>query len=192
MELPKGRYSVVEKGGRLIVIDNSTGMPAVTNTPSPRPGRPAASPAPVRPAASQAPGLSRPGPSPMRPAASRISARPPVSPSPIVAGKGMLDSVCDFLVAIASKEFDGDGNAIVGWEWKSNNRTRRWDARLDLAQQRRFGRALLAMCLSPLPLLIVLLLDGSALFGGMLLSVPLFAWGYQSIARLQKETGGIS
>ena len=38
MEAPKGRYSVVEKDGRLIVIDNQTGAAAASTTPSPRPG----------------------------------------------------------------------------------------------------------------------------------------------------------
>ena len=183
MEAPKGRYSVIEKDGRLIVIDNRTGGPAVTNMPSPRPNRPGGTAPPVRPGRS--PAQARPGMSwPQR--------RPPDSASPIVAGKGTLDSVGDFLVTLASKEFDADGNAIVGWEWKSNNRTKRWDARLDRAQQRRFGRALLAMIVSPLPILFVLLLDSSALFAGMVLAVPLFAWGFQAIVRLQKETGGLS
>lgn len=183
MEAPKGRYSVVEKDGRLIVIDNRTGSAAASTTPSPRPGRPGGSPAPVRPGQL---------PTPPRSSASRPPSRPPVSPPPISSGPEMFDGIGGFLVAIASKDYDADGNAIVGWEWKSNNRTRRWDARLDPAQQRRFGRALLALCVSPLPIITLLVLDQNALFAGMVLSVPLFAWGFQSIVRLQKETGGLS
>ncbi len=183
MEAPKGRYSVIEKDGRLIVIDNSTGAPASSTMPSPRPGAPGGSLAPIR---------ASPSPSPNRPGATRPPGRPPPSSAPITAGKGLFDGAADMLVALASKDFDADGNAIVGWEWKSNNRTRRWDARLDPAQQRRFGRALLAICASPLPIVAVLLVDSNALFLGMVLGVPLFAWGFQSIARLQKETGGIS
>jgi hypothetical protein len=117
---------------------------------------------------------------------------PRATPSPIVAGKGSLDRAADFLVTMASKEYDGDGNAIVGWEWKSNNRTRRWDARLDSGQQRRFGRALLAMCAAPLPILAFVMLSGGAMWVALALSVPPVLWGFQSIARLQKETGGLT
>jgi hypothetical protein len=183
MEAPKGRYSVIEKDGRLIVIDNLTGSPAVSNMLSPRPGRPNASSAPVRPSSSAAP---------VSASAPRAPGRPPLSPSPIVAGKGMFDVAADALVTMASKGFDGDGRAIVAWEWKSNNKTRRWDARLDSAQQRRFGRALLAMFATPLPILAFVLLDGAAMWIALALSLPLMLWGFQSVARLQKETGGLS
>ena len=47
MEAPQGRYKVVEKDGRLIVIDNATGQPASATTPTPPggvPGRPGGSP----------------------------------------------------------------------------------------------------------------------------------------------------
>ena len=183
MEAPKGRYSVVEKDGRLIVIDNRTGTPAASNTPSPRPGRPGGSPAPVRPG---------PSPVPPRPGASRPSRRPPLSSSPIAPGKGTLDTAADALVTMASKGFDGDGRAIIAWEWKSNNRTRRWEARLDPAQQRRLGRALLAICATPLPVFAFVLLDGSAMWMALALTVPIIVWGFQSISRLQKETGGLT
>lgn len=183
MEAPKGRYSVVEKDGRLIVIDNMTGAPARSNTPTPQPGRPGASLAPVRPAGSSAP---------IQPGASRTTSRPPASPSPIVAGKGMLDAAADALVTMASKEFDGDGRAVVAWEWKSNNKTRRWDARLDAAQQRRFGRALLAMCATPLLIFAFVLLSGAAMWIALALTIPTILWGFGSIARLQRETGGLT
>jgi hypothetical protein len=104
----------------------------------------------------------------------------------------MLDGAADALVTMASKGFDGDGRAIVAWEWKSNNKTRRWDARLDAGQQRRFGRALLAMCATPLPVFAFVLLNGAAMWAALALSIPLILWGFQSIARLQKETGGLS
>src|SRR5687767_8561335 len=54
MDAPQGRYRVVEKDGRLVVIDNETGAPIPSSVASPspgRPGRPGASPAgPVAPA----------------------------------------------------------------------------------------------------------------------------------------------
>ena len=54
MDAPKGRYRVIEKDGRLIVIDNATGDVASGTTPPPRPatpGRPGGSP--IAPARSQ-------------------------------------------------------------------------------------------------------------------------------------------
>ena len=54
MDAPQGRYRVVEKDGRLVVIDNETGAPIPSSVAAPPParsGRPAASPAgPVAPA----------------------------------------------------------------------------------------------------------------------------------------------
>lgn len=201
MEPPKGRYSVVEKDGRLIVIDNRTGSPAASNTPSPRPGRPNASVAPIRPMSSAAPARTAVPSTHARASgpdmldggsAQHASGRPAPSASPIAQGKGTLDSVADALVAIASKGFDSDGRAIVGWEWKSNLRTRRWDARLDAAQQRRFGRALLAMLATPLPVFAFVIMDGAAMWTALAITIPAVAWGYQSLSRLQKETGGIT
>jgi hypothetical protein len=55
MDAPQGRYRVIEKEGRLVVIDNRTGAPissGIGSPPSPRPGGgPPLSPGPVSPAA---------------------------------------------------------------------------------------------------------------------------------------------
>jgi hypothetical protein len=59
MDAPKGRYRVVEKDGRLIVIDNGTGAPIRSSVPPPPRSRPGGLPAaPVAPA----------GPGPIDPA----------------------------------------------------------------------------------------------------------------------------
>ena len=53
MDAPQGRYRVIEKDGRLVVIDNATGRPASTSVPPPRAagsGRPGQSSSPVAPA----------------------------------------------------------------------------------------------------------------------------------------------
>jgi hypothetical protein len=168
MEAPKGRYSVVEKDGRLIVIDNATGAPAVPAMPSPRPGRPA--------------GSSMPTPSP---------GRPMVASPPIVAAKGMLDSVADFLLTLAVKEWDSDGYAVVGWEWKENGKTKRWDARLDPARQRRLGRALLRLASAPLFILWLVLLSGPLMWIALVLTALPVASAVHAVAKLQRETGGI-
>ena len=177
MEAPKGRYSVVEKDGRLIVIDNSTGAPATPSMPPPRSGPsdrfvlPGRSGPPVPPAS---PG--RPGP-------------PGLSPAPIVAGKGALDSVADFLLAIAVKEWDEDGKAVIAWEWKQNGKTKRWDAKLDTAQQRRLGRALVGLAGAPLGFLSIILLSGPAMWIALALAATPFLWAMLAIGALQSQTG---
>jgi hypothetical protein len=168
MEAPKGRYSVVEKDGRLVVIDNSTGGPAMPAMPSPRPGRPA--------------GSSMQAPSPGRLA---------VSAPPIVAAKGMLDSAADFLLTLAVKEWDADGYAVVGWEWKENGKKKRWDARLDPAAQRRLGRALLRLASAPLFILWLVVLSGPIMWIALALTAVPVATAVHRIAKLQRETGGI-
>ncbi|HEX8261451.1 MAG TPA: hypothetical protein VF547_01100, partial [Allosphingosinicella sp.] len=56
MDAPKGRYSVVEKNGRLVVIDNGTGAP-LPSTVAPPPGpRGRAGPAPATPISDAGPG----------------------------------------------------------------------------------------------------------------------------------------
>jgi hypothetical protein len=67
MEAPKGRYSVVEKDGRLIVIDNGTGAP-IPSTFAPPSGRPGAGRS-----QSSAP-ISDSGPGPLDRAAGRLLA----------------------------------------------------------------------------------------------------------------------
>jgi hypothetical protein len=156
MEAPKGRYSVVEKDGRLVVIDNATGAPASKGISPPRPGRPG------------------------------------TPPAPIVAGKGAVDGVADFLLGIAAKDWDREGRAVIHWEWSGKGGTRSWDARLDTAQQRRLGRALLALSAAPVPILALIFLEGGASWLATALSLPPVIWGFASIARLQSETGGIS
>ena len=154
MEAPKGRYSVVEKDGRLVVIDNASGAPLTSSIPPPRAGGSGASPA------------------------------------PIVAGKSGVDTAAGFLLGIAAKEWDAEGRAVIAWEWRANGRVRRWDALLDTAQQRRLGRALLALCAAPMPVLALMFLGGAAMWLGILLTLPPILWGLASIARLRSETAG--
>jgi hypothetical protein len=159
MEAPKGRYSVVEKDGRLVVIDNATGTPATSSIPPPRSGR---------------------------------GERPGLSPAPIVPARGTIDAVADFLLALAVKEWDAEGKAVVAWEWKQNGKPKRWDARLDTTQQRRLGRALLSFAAGPLLILSVILLSGAAMWIALALTGVPVLWGMAAIGRLQSETAGQS
>lgn len=157
MEPPKGRYRVVEKDGRLIVIDNQTGAPIPSSIVAPQPAR-----------------------------RGRSSASPagPVAP----AGPGAIDRAADLLLGIAAKRWDEQGRAVIAWEWQENGKVKRWDAALDHSQQRRMGRALLALAAAPL-LLILAVLTGGALIGLVLIfALPPLAWGAISIRRLYRET----
>ena len=156
MDAPKGRYSVVEKDGRLVVIDNGTGtaLPSTVVPPPVRPGRGAsATPPPV-------------------------SGRDP----------GAIDRAADILVGLAAREWDGEGRAVIAWKWQQNGQDKRWDAALDERQQRRLGRALLALCAVVL-LPVFMLLGGEAASAlAALFILPLVGWGAVSVQRLYRET----
>jgi hypothetical protein len=156
MDAPRGRYRVVEKDGRLVVIDNLTGgpIPSSIAPPRARPGSPA-----DKPSGSVAP----PGPGP-------------------------VDRAAGTLLALAVREWDSQGRAVVAWQWEQNGRKKRWDAALDPDEQRRLGRALLALCAAPLVPLLMIFAGAAAAALGALLAVPVAGWGALSLRRLVRET----
>jgi hypothetical protein len=156
MDAPKGRYSVVEKDGRLIVIDNGTGAPI----------RSSIAPPPAR--AGRA-GSARPPP---------VSGRDP----------GPVDRAAARLVALDAREWDGEGRAIIAWKWEQNGQDKSWNAALDERQQRRFGRALLALCAVVLIPVVILFAGSGASVLAALLILPPAAWGAVSLQRLYRET----
>lgn len=167
MDAPKGRYKVVEKDGRLIVIDNATGRPASGTIVPPRPGS-----SPVSgPARSPGPG----------------SAGSPISTASGTL-KTWLDGFSTFLLHFAVSEWDDQGNAIIHWSWKHNNEERRWDAGLDADEQRRLGRGLAAIAVFPLFILLFLFGSGIWMLAGMALIAAPVVWGAISIAKLRDET----
>jgi hypothetical protein len=148
MEAPPGRYRVIEKDGRLVVVETETGAPApsvVPRTALPRPSSP-----------------------------------------PMVAGKGLLDSLADALAARVAKGRDPEGRIVIAWEWKQNGKTRRWDAALDAGQQRRLGRALLAI-VAAFPAVLITFVTETP-FIALFVAVPLIVWAMIAINRLQAET----
>ena len=156
MDAPQGRYRVIEKDGRLIVIDNGTGRPASTSAIPPPSGRPGLSASPVAPATSN------------------------------------LDSFADFLLRKVVREWDKEGRAVIHWNWKKNGKEQRWDALLDRGQQRRLGRALVALS-TTFPLMIFLFIAGGVFFWfGAILALMPVVWAIAAIARLQRETGGVA
>jgi hypothetical protein len=157
MDAPQGRYRVVEKDGRLVVIDNETGAPipsTVAQPPPPRPG--GGSPTPAG----------------------------PVAP----AGPGPVDRAADLMLALAAKRWDSQGRAVIAWEWRENNKVKRWDAALDQGQQRRLGRALLAIAAAPLALVLAVVTGGALLGLAVILAFALAAPAAFSLRRLHRET----
>ena len=165
MDAPQGRYKVIEKDGRLIVIDNATGQPASGTTPPPRPGG-APMGGPARPAAS--------GGSPVSAASGSFAA--------------WIDGIGAALLRLAVSEWDDQGRAVIHWSLKVNDREQRWDAGLDPDEQRRLGRALAAI--GTLPFFLVLFIFGSGgwMFVPLALTAVPVVWGGISIAKLRDET----
>lgn len=157
MEAPKGRYRVLEKDGRLVVIDNESGRPIPSTLAPPPPA---------------GPGRAASGPS--SPAES--------------GGPGPIERAADVLLAMAVRQWDAEGRAVIAWEWRSRGRKQRWDARLDRPQQRRLGRALLALCALPVFILAMILGEGALLGLPTLLAFPFIAWGAIALVRLYHET----
>lgn len=146
MDAPPSRYRVVEKEGRLIVLDTATG--ASTGT------------APASPAGS--------------------------ATAPMAAGRGLIDALADATAGLAAKGRDAEGRLVIAWEWTKNGKTRRWDAALDTEQQRRLGRAILAIVV-PIPLATVTFVVEQPLIG-LIIGVPLILFGALALNRLQTET----
>jgi hypothetical protein len=154
MDAPKGRYSVVEQDGRLIVVDNGTGAPIPSSVPPPPRSEPG--------------GL----------------AAPPVAP----AGPGPIDRAAAALLTLAVRRWDKDGRAVIAWEWEQNGRKKRWDALLDEGQQRRLGRALLALVGPPILLVLLAFVDSGLAGLAMLVALPPIGWGVFAVQRLYRET----
>jgi hypothetical protein len=153
MEAPKGRYSVREQDGRLVVIDNETGAPATAQVPRQR-GSPTST----------------------------------AQPGSLEPGKGPVEWLGNLLVRIVSERIDEEGRAIISWQWtEKGGRVRHWDAALDKGQQRRLGRALLAIASFPLLVLLLIFTD-IPVVPALFVVVPLALWGSFSVTRLQRQT----
>jgi len=113
MDAPKGRYSIVEKGGRLIVIDNATGGPA---SPVSRPIEPEA----VRPRTTTAPATSSAS-TPTQPRQDAATAPSARRRDPPFAGPGVLPGTfARLLVRLVTSGRDAQGRALIRWKWETN------------------------------------------------------------------------
>jgi hypothetical protein len=110
-------------------------------------------------------------------------------PSVIARPPGLIDRYGRRLLKLVVSRWDGEGRAIIAWQWEQNGRKQRWDAALGPAEQRRLGRALAAV--SAFPLFVLL-----SIFAGPVpllflpLVLPVTFWGVWAIMRLRRETGG--
>jgi hypothetical protein len=114
--------------------------------------------------------------------------RPGASPSPVTPGKGLIDGLCDALLSLAVREWDAEGRAVIAWQWKQGQETRRWDAVLDAGQERRLGRALLGVSAIPVAMLFFVFAAGTMMWLGLALAAVPIVWGVSVIQRLRRET----
>lgn len=119
----------------------------------------------------------------------RPGAAPPHGPGTVSSPPGLLDRYGRLLLGLVVKSWDKEGRAVVNWEWEENGRKQRWKAVLGPEEQRRLGRALVAM--SAFPLLVLFTIFGGFGLAFLLLPVALPAtfWGVWAIMRLHRETG---
>jgi hypothetical protein len=111
-----------------------------------------------------------------------------IGPAPAAAPR-LVDRIGLLLLHLVVNRWEDDGRAVIGWEWESNGRKERWDARLGADQQRRLGRALVAIAAFPL-LILLFVLGFWPLWPLAFPALGAAALGVLSIHRLQRETGG--
>ena len=116
-------------------------------------------------------------------------AAPPRRDGAVSRPAGLIERYGRLLLGLVVTRWDGEGRAIVAWQWEQNGRTRRWDAALGNAEQKRLGRALAAV--SAFPLFVLSTIVAGFSFAWLLLpvTVPLTFWGVWSVMRLTRESG---
>jgi hypothetical protein len=114
---------------------------------------------------------------------------PPLRPGIVSSPPGLVDRYGRLLLRLVVKSWDKEGRAVLAWEWEQNGRKQRWDAALGPSEQRRLGRALVAV--SAFPLFVLLTIFAGAGLAWLLLpfALPAAFWGVWAIMRLRRETG---
>ena len=101
-----------------------------------------------------------------------------------------IDRFGRLLLSLVVKRWDEEGRAVVAWEWEQNGLKKRWDAALGPAEQRRLGRALVAVCAFPLFVLFTIFAGAGLTWLLLPLALPATFWGVWAIMRLKRETAG--
>ena len=127
------------------------------------------------------------------PASSSPAPAPPPQPRSLgsdpSARLGRIGLYGRLLLRLVVNRWDEAGRAVIAWEWKENGRTRRWDALLGPAEQRRLAHGLAAFSAFPLIVLAAILFGPEPLWF-LPVALPLTFWGVWSVMRLRRDTGG--
>jgi hypothetical protein len=129
--------------------------------------------------------------------ASSVSTPAPPSPRPRAGHgpeaparpQGLLDRYGRLLLALVVDRWDGNGRAVVKWEWEQNGRPRRWDAILEAPEQKRLGRSLAAVTAFPIAILLFIFAGSGLAWPILPFALAAVFWGVWSIVRLQRQTG---
>jgi len=114
----------------------------------------------------------------------------PRGPAAISTPPGLLDRYGRLLLSLVVRRWDEEGRAVVAWEWEQNGRKQRWDAALGPAEQKRLGRALIAVSAFPIFVLFTIFAGSGLTWLLLPLALPAAFWGVWAIMRLKRDTGG--
>ncbi|HEX8309237.1 MAG TPA: hypothetical protein VF645_12550 [Allosphingosinicella sp.] len=113
----------------------------------------------------------------------------PKGPGTVSAPPGLADRYGRLLLGLVVNRWAEDGRAILAWEWEENGRTERWDAVLGRSEQKRLGRALVAVFAFPILVLVSIFAGFGPAFLLVPIALPATLWGVWAIGRLKRETG---
>ncbi len=117
------------------------------------------------------------------------AAPPPKGPGIVSSPTGLFDRYGRLLLGLVVRRWDEQGRAVLAWEWEQNGRKQRWDAALGPAEQKRLGRALIAVSAFPLFVLFTIFAGAGLTWLLLPLALPATFWGIWAIMRLKRETG---
>jgi hypothetical protein len=120
---------------------------------------------------------------------SRGPSAPPHRPGAVSRPPGLFERYGRLLLSLVVDRWDGDGRAILSWEWEQNGRKQRWDAALGPAEQKRLARALAAVSSFPVFVLVAIFAGPGLVWPLLPIALPLTFWGVWAIMRLKRETG---
>jgi hypothetical protein len=115
---------------------------------------------------------------------------PPRGSEPVTHEPGLFDRLGRMMLRLAVARWDEQGRAVIAWEWQENGKTKRWDATLDSAQQRRLSRALLAFAAFPITVLLAILGGAGQVWPLIPVAIVSSFWAVWTIHRLRRQTGG--
>jgi hypothetical protein len=115
---------------------------------------------------------------------------PPRGSDPVGREPGLFDRLGRMILRLAVARWDEHGRAVIAWEWEENGKTKRWDAVLDPAQQRRLARALLAFLAFPIAVMLTILGGAGLVWPVVPIAFLSAFWAVWTIHRLRRQTGG--